>query len=103
MFDCKNNMTKISNKFFLLLVILNLYLIFFLFKGENTIVNFISLQNKVKVLNQEYYSLLQKRYDLANIQALLQKKDADSDDVLDDLLRSTTQSSLPDEKIIILD
>ena len=65
-------MTKISNKIFLLLLILNLYLIFFLFKGENTIINFISLQNKVKVLNQEYYSLLQKRYDIANIQALLQ-------------------------------
>ena len=103
MFNYKNNMTKISNKIFLLLLILNLYLIFFLFKGENTIINFISLQNKVKVLNQEYYSLLQKRYDIANIQALLQKKDADSDDVLDDLLRSTTQSSLPNEKIIILD
>ena len=96
-------MGKIRSRTCILLVLFNIYLITSLFFGKNTIFNFVSYKKKNTELSQERLGLIKQRYNLEQIHVLLQNNNSDSDDVLDELLRSITQSSLPGEKIVILD
>ena len=52
--------------------------------------------------NQQKHDLIEQRYKLDQIMSILSDKNTDINDILDELLRNNTQSSLPDEKIVLL-
>ena len=89
-----------KTKIIIIIIAINCYLIISLFRGKNTISNFFLYKKKYSELYQKKYNLLKERYNLEQIIAVLNDNQSDADDVLDELLREKTKSSLPSEKIV---
>jgi cell division protein FtsB len=89
-------------KIIFLVIALNCYFIFALFHGQNTILNYFSYKEKYSKLSKQKHDLLEQRYKLDQIISILEDKNSDVNDILDELLRNNTQSSLPEEKIVLL-
>ena len=83
------------------MLIFNFYLIVYLFFGENTILNFLLYKKESDKLLKQRHELLHQKYQLQQLSSLLEDKNGDADDALDELLRQVTQSTLPEEKIVI--
>ena len=93
-----------KTKIIIFMVVFNCYLFFSLFFGENTILNFFAYKAECEKLNQQNQDLIKQRYQLGKISSILssKNKNADTEDILDEFLRTTTQSSLPEEKIVFI-
>ena len=86
------------------LLVLNAYLITHIFVGKNNLLDFLKYRKEIKILKQEKHNLIQQRYQLESISKLLLSHDtADGIDALEEVLRKATQSTLPNEKIVLLD
>ena len=60
------------------------------------------IEKTLSLLKNEQYNLVKERYKLKQLSFFLSNENKDSNDALDELLRQLTQSSLPEEKIVIL-
>jgi len=93
----------INKKIIFILLFINVYFIINLFLGKNNIFNFLSFKKQIVKLEEEQKSLLLQRYKIEKLYSFLSSPDQkDNNDILDELIRQTTQSSLPDEKIVLL-
>ena len=94
-------MSNFKKKIKIFMLIFNFYLIVYLFFGENTILNFLLYKKESDKLLKQRHELLHQKYQLQQLSSLLEDKNGDADDALDELLRQVTQSTLPEEKIVI--
>lgn len=93
----------INKKIIFILLFINVYFVVNLFLGKNNIFNFLSFKKQIVKLEEEQKSLLLQRYKIEKLYSFLSSPDQkDNNDILDELIRQTTQSSLPDEKIVLL-
>ena len=92
-----------NKKIFFVILLINLYFIINLFLGKNNIINFLKFKNEITELENIKNDLIMQRYKLEKISIFLSDSNSDNYDVLDEIIRQTTQSSLPDEKIVLLE
>ena len=93
---------KKMRKIIFIFVVINLYFIICLFKGQNTIINYFKYKNEISKKKTERDMIINSKHQLDNIIQLLSDKNVDLD-VLDELSRRLAQLSLSDEKMILID
>lgn len=91
-----------TKKIIVVILLINAYFIINLFIGNNNISKYLYYKKEIKTLKNEQYNLVKERYKLKQLSFFLSNENKDSNDALDELLRQLTQSSLPEEKIVIL-
>ena len=91
-----------TKKIIIVILLINVYFIINLFIGNNNISKYFFYKKETNKLKNEQYNLVKERYKLKQLSFFLSNENKDSNDALDELLRQLTQSSLPEEKIVIL-
>ena len=95
------NTNRITKNIIFFLIVINLYLIINLFKGDNNIFNYFEYKEKNATLSLKIDETIKTRYQYMKLNELLSKENIDID-ALDEVVRQLLQVSKPDEKIILL-